>query len=524
MKKSTWTRRDLVQMASLGIDPHEASRQLSLFKNPPPFVRLDRPALLGDGIRKLTQAEIRDSLKDFDRARRQGRFLKFVPASGAASRMFFLISKFLHRPSLHRADLKREAMSGEKESEQLLSFVEALPRAAFWEDLKRTLANKGLDAERLRREGRYHELLSAVLFPEGLDYSRKPKGLIKFHAYGKEGRTPVEEHLVESSQYVKDSSNRCRIHFTISPEHAKDYRRHFKEIQNRYEGKRGVWFEIDFSTQEPSTSTLAVDVHNRPFRDRRGQLVFRPAGHGALISNLHRTKGDIVFIKNVDNVVMEPHLDSTVHWKKVLGGFLVGIQQKIFNSLKKVNSGKVSSRDLAEIEDFIQKELGISLGKGYSKLPLVEKAPILKLVLDRPLRVCGVVPNTGEPGGGPFWVKQKDGRLSLQIVESAQVNMADPRQKRLFGKSTHFNPVDLVCSLRNWKGKLFDLKKYMDQDAVFISHKSSEGRELKALELPGLWNGAMADWITLFVEVPLETFNPVKTVFDLFKPRHQAKV
>jgi hypothetical protein len=523
MKPLPWSDQDLKQMKSLGITPAEVSRQLDLFKNPPPFIAIDRPAKPRDGILRLGPGARRLALRNYQSALRKGRLLKFVPASGAASRMFHLLTKFLQREPFSHDDLKRETLRGQAESREFLGFMEQLSRMAFFDEIGQVLIRKNLDLDTLRREGRFQEILEALLLPEGLNYSQKPKGLIQFHHYGSERRTPMEEQLVEAAHTVRDKSKRARIHFTVSEEHEAQSRGHFMEVREKYEKRHGVEFDIRFSTQSARTNTLAVDEKNRPFRDGEGRLVFRPSGHGALLENLNRLRGDLVFIKNIDNVTMEHRLDPSILWKKVLAGFLTGVQERVFQSLKTLSGKRVRPRDLFQIAAFARRELFLDLGLGFKDLDDARKKVVLKKLLDRPIRVCGVVRNTGEPGGGPFWVRGKDGRKSLQIVESAQINLGRKDQQALFRKSTHFNPVDLVCAVRDWKGKPFDLRRFRDPQAVFISKKSMGGRELKALELPGLWNGAMADWITLFVEVPLETFNPVKTVFDLLKPAHQFR-
>jgi len=521
MSPYSWSDQDLRQMRSQGIRPSEVEAQLELFRHPPPFLTLDRPASVGDGILKLSKKQQEQSLKEFEKARRKGRFMKFVPASGAASRMFHLLLKFFQREPFTGDDLRREVLQGDEESQQFMHFIEALSQTAFFGELGEALARSNLDLETLRREGRYQEILRALLLPNGLDYSHKPKGLVKFHSYPKEKRTPLEEHLVEAVQYVKDKSHLCRIHFTVSEEHEQESRNYFMAVKEKYEKKYGVRFDIDFSTQRSHTNTLAVDLENEPFRDAKGNLLFRPSGHGALLENLNRLKGDLVFIKNIDNVVVEKVMGTTVHWKKVLGGYLASIQKEIFKHLKKLKSKSVSARELRAAAEFVHKGLGYSLGEDFERLSPVQKRKRLASRFDRPLRVCGVVRNTGEPGGGPFWVKDKTGKDSLQIVEGAQTDLGRSDQRSVFERSTHFNPVDLVCGVRNHKGRSFDLRRFRNSDSVFISKKSMGGRELKALELPGLWNGSMAEWITLFVEVPLETFNPVKTVFDLLKPAHR---
>lgn len=524
MAPFSWTPDDLKQMKALGIDPAEASRQVDLFRNPPPFAELIRPATLGDGIRKLSVSEKKKALAQYRRTALSGRFSKFVPASGAASRMFHLLMKFLQREPFSETDLKQEALAGKEESRQLLDFMDALSSFAFFDELETTLSGKAQDLEALRRQGRFHDILRALLLPGGLNYAQKPKGLVRFHGYPSGGRTPLEEHLVEGVLTVKDKAQKCRIHFTVSQEHEGACRSHFMALRGNYEKKYGARFDLGLSVQGAGTNTLAVDAGNQPFRDKEGKLVFRPAGHGALLENLNSLKGDLVFVKNIDNVTLENRLETTLLWKKILGGYLTGIQGQIFKTLKNLHAKKSKASDLRKSIVLAQQGLGLDLGADFKSLSEKAQARRLQALLNRPLRVCGVVPAQGEPGGGPYWLKGADGKVSLQIVEKAQIDLARKDQKEIFEGSTHFNPVDLVCGVRDWKGKPFNLKKYRDPAAVFISSKSMEGKELKALELPGLWNGAMADWITLFVEVPLETFNPVKTVFDLLKPAHQAKL
>jgi hypothetical protein len=521
MKSSHWTSEDIKQIKSLGVNLKEISRQLELFRNPPSFIELERPAQVGDGIQRLSPAQKKEALITYQKAVRRGKFTKFVPASGAASRMFHLFMKFLQREPFSAASLKAEVLRGEKESQQFLEFMESLSKIAFFDELGHTLSKQRLDLEILRREERFQDILKALLMPEGLNYSQKPKGLIQFHAYSSEKRTPLEEHLVEGIQYVKDRAKRCRIHFTVSEEHKDQCRDHFMLVREKYEKKYGVKFDIGFSIQDSSTNTLAVDPDNQPFHDGKGKLVFRPSGHGALLENLNRLRGDLIYIKNIDNVTLEQHLGTTVQWKKMLGGHLAGIQTHLFRILARLHKGKIEKSALKEAEEFARRTLGLDPGVDFKLIAKGQQAKRLKELLNRPIRVCGVVPARGEPGGGPFWVRDGEGKISLQIIESAQVDWANLGQKNKFESSTHFNPVDLVCGVRDWKGRPFDLRKYRDPNAVFISHKSFEGRELKALELPGLWNGAMADWVTLFVEVPSETFTPVKTVFDLLKPAHQ---
>ncbi len=512
MVSTAWTEKDLDQMRSLGIDPAEVDRQIELFKDPPPFIKLVRPAVLNDGIVHVNEAEIPELLQKYEAAKDAGRFLKFVPASGAATRMFQTLFKFLGEPNVSKALLREKAESGDGDALQLLKFMERLPRVAFYSELEAVMAAKGLDLKEVLSRGDYGLVLRYLLTSDGLDYAQRPKGLIHFHDYGAEVRTSFEEQLIEGEQSA------TAIHFTVSAEHLDSFKYHHTGLR----GRRRTDLVVDFSVQNQASQTIAVDKLNRPFRDKEGRLVFRPAGHGSLIENLDRLRADLVFIKNIDNVSVGSGLTTSIQWKKILGGYLARSQEKVFASLKTLNACLVAESTLLEIARFCREELRINLGEGYDQLGFEDKAKVLKKALDRPIRVCGVVKNTGEPGGGPFWVRDSQGRESLQIVESAQINMKDPGQKAAFDRSTYFNPVDLVCGVKSWQGKPFSLKDYVDASAVFISQKSVEGQQIKALELPGLWNGAMADWITVFVEVPIETFNPVKTVFDLLKPAHQA--
>jgi len=472
---TAWTDKDLLQMRSRDIAPSAVESQLRLFKKPPTPIQLDRPATVGDGIRSLTPAEIQTALEKFEIAREAGRFQKFVPASGAATRMFQDLIKKLNAPPVLKSDLQALARKGEKESGSIVELMDSIGRLAFSKDLRSRLDARGIDMAATLAAGDYTPILRALLLPEGLDYSHLPKGLIPFHESSEGPRTPFEEQILEGAATLTDAKQNCRLHFTVSPEYIEKFKSLALEARIR-SGKKGINLDLSFSIQKPGTDTLAVENSNEPFRDESGNLVFRPGGHGALIENLNELQGDMVFVKNIDNVCSGSLFPTTVHWKKVLGGLLVQMEEELRRN-------------------------GEDDG--------------------RPLRVCGVVRNTGEPGGGPFWVREKSGSKSLQIVESAQIDPTVEEQKEIFKRSTHFNPVDLVCSVRDRNGKPFDLTRFVDREAVFFSQKSHLGRGLKALELPGLWNGAMAGWNTVFVEVPQETFNPVKTVFDLLKPAHQ---
>jgi hypothetical protein len=368
----------------------------------------------------------------------------------------------------------------------------------------------------------YKRILDYALTSKGLDLARTPKGLIKFHAYPETSRTAFEEQLVEATGYTTDNNKLARVHFTVSPEHEASIKEHLRRIRDYYE-KSGVKFEITFSAQKPSTDTIGAELDNRPFRGKDGRLVFRPGGHGALLENLNALRGDLVFIKNIDNVVPDRLKQETYIYKKALGGYLIGLQKEIFGYIEKFLTGDPEDRYIKETFDFIREKLNIISPEGVEQGSKEDKIDFLASRLNRPLRVCGMVKNEGEPGGGPFWVEHTDKSRSVQIVESSQVDMGSAEKRRIWESSTHFNPVDLVCGVRDHMGKPFDLTKFVDPSTGFISIKSKEGRELKALELPGLWNGSMAYWNTVFVEVPINTFNPVKTVLDLLRKEHQPE-
>jgi len=521
MVQVIFTEKDLKQMATLGITAAEVRAQLEFFQQGIPFQKLIRPCTVGDGIIKISNSDVSELLKKHKEGADRGRFLKFVPASGAATRMFAQLAKCLNLyPHLSHAEITSAADAGREEAKEFLQFVKGIKNFAFYSELNSILAQKGLDLEILLQQGEYRQLIEILLTEQGLNYAQLPKALIKFHAYPDGNRTALEEHLVEAVGYIQDKNRVCRLHFTISPEQEKLFLQHLSTVRPEYEKKYQVGFQVDFSLQKTSTNTIAVNLNNQPFRDKEGRLVFRPGGHGALIENLNAIKGDLIYIKNIDNVVPDRLKSETFLWKKILGGFLIKIQEKVFGYLNElVNSQE--EKLIQEAFEFAHDELFLLPPPHNPLNSLKDKREFLLTKLNRPIRVGGMVKNQGEPGGGPFWVKGKDGSLSLQVVESAQVNMNSEKQRSIWNRATHFSPVDFVCAVRDYKGKPFDLKKYVDPNAVFISQKSKDGETLKALELPGLWNGGMADWITIFIEVPLITFNPVKTINDLLRPEHQ---
>ena len=437
------------------------------------------------------------------------RVVKFVPASGAASRMFKDMFAF--------ADASYDVPTTDFEKK----FFAELPHAAFFSDLNAACQRlHGKDIDALLAEGQYKAVVRAMLDAEGLNYGALPKGLLKFHRYEAGARTPLEEHLVEGALYARQQDGSVNVHFTVSPEHRPLFEQLVAAVVPAYEKEYGVHYHVSFSEQKPSTDTVAANADNTPFRKADGSLLFRPGGHGALIENLNDIEADVVFVKNIDNVVPDRLKDDTVRYKKLLAGVVVSLQEKAFAYLRKLDSGKYSMDELREMLQFVQKEL-CTKNPETKLLEDTELAIYLRKKLNRPMRVCGMVRNVGEPGGGPFLAYNADGTISLQILESSQIDMADPEKKAMFEKGTHFNPVDLVCALKDYQGHAFHLPDYVDPQTGFISHKSKDGKELKALELPGLWNGAMSDWSTVFVEVPLSTFNPVKTVNDLYREQHQ---
>jgi hypothetical protein len=515
--------QDIRQIQAHGLTPEQVRQQLRFFKRPPRFIRLVRAAMVHDGIRRIPVADRDGYLNRQAEAARQGRFLKFVPASGGATRMFELLLHYFYHVDQDLAGvIDAELAHGLHRAREFLVFHDCLRQFAFYPELQDLCAARGHNLEDLLAARRYGEILYQVLTEAGLHYQDLPKALIKFHAYGGASRTPLEEHLVEAAAYVQDQGANCRLHLTILPRHRQIFQRFLDRMQPALEERLGCRFTVDYSFQHPATDTLAVDGENRPFRDSQGHLVFRPGGHGALLENLQHLQGDLVYIKNIDNVVPDRLKEPTILWKKILGGLLVDLQGEIHRHLRTLEQTPGRGA-LAHALQFAQERLGLAFPPSILELPEDLARDFLVRALHRPVRVCGVVQNQGEPGGAPFWIQEADGSLSLQIVEKAQVDLTDPEQRAVWETATHFNPVDLVCAFRDDQGVPFDLANYVDHEAVFISRKSLEGRELKALELPGLWNGAMARWLTVFVEVPINTFNPVKTVFDLLRPEHQPE-
>lgn len=505
-----FTSQDKELLARKGISEEQIASQLACFKKGFPYLRLAGAAAVEHGIMSPdadTQKAYLDAWEAYTQTDKV--VVKFVPASGAASRMFKNLFEFLGAAyDVPQTDFEKK-------------FFEQIEKFAFYEDLNAACQkSEGKDIPHLLAEGNYKAVVAALLQSAGLNYGALPKGLLKFHKYEDGNRTPVEEHLVEGALYAANRNGKVNVHFTVSPEHRQLFKALIEEKAEAYAKKYGVDYNISFSEQKSATDTIAADMDNNPFRDDKGMLVFRPGGHGALIENLNDLDADVIFIKNIDNVVPDKMKGDTVLYKKLIAGVLVALQQKAFAYLQLLDTGKYSHEQVIEILQFVQKQLCCK-NPEVKNLEDAELVIYLKKKLNRPMRVCGMVKNVGEPGGGPFLAYNSDGTISLQILESSQIDLNDPEKKQMFEQGTHFNPVDLVCAVRDYKGHKFDLTRYVDKETGFISYKSKNGKDLKALELPGLWNGAMSDWNTVFVEVPLSTFNPVKTVNDLLRPQHQ---
>ena len=518
-KKMGFSPADFVQVYEQGVPLENIKQQLNFFRNGITKSNLVGPATLFNGILKLSEKDFQEKAIFFDKNKTNLKLEKFVPASGAASRMFQFLIAFLNE-----FDVEKESINGyvnRKKDAELSIFIVGLEKFPFFEAIDKKLRKEFPDFDLLNRDYKNYYFIKLLLTKDFFDFSSKPKGVLPFHKYKTHIATALEEHLYECAYYSSSNDN-AHLHFTVSEVHQNQFERIIDTVKKPIENQSGTTIRVSYSYQNKNTDTLAVDFENKPFRDENGRLFFRPGGHGALIDNLNNRDADIVFIKNIDNV-SQNHIQKNVLYKKALAGILLEVQQQLFKYLYAIDAEEIQQENIDEILLFLEEKLNIRTPDDFYQLSFENKIIELKALLNKPIRVCGMVKNEGEPGGGPFWVKDEKGAVSLQIVESSQADLSNKSQKKILDNATHFNPVDLVCGLKNYKKEKFDLTKFVDHNSGFIVEKNTLGKTIKSYELPGLWNGAMANCITIFVQVPLITFNPVKSVNDLLKSAHQPQ-
>jgi hypothetical protein len=506
---------DLSLISRKGISIQRIENQINIFTQGITNVILESQATLNDGIIRFSELELENLANQFDSDKNRFKLTKFVPASGAASRMFQFLNEFLNELDLDNQTIN-SYLNGKKAT-NLKVFLTGIEKFPFYNKIERDLLEIYPDYKKSDKNLKRYYFIKTMLSEDYFDFANKPKGVLDFHQYENNTCTPIEEHLKESLLY-SNSNNLAEVHFTVSEAHQEQFETIIKKSKSKLEASGDSKIEVAYSYQKSETDTLAVDFDNQPLRDSEGTLVFRPGGHGALIENLNAINSDIIFIKNIDNVIHN-RTDKIAFYKKALAGLLLELQNQIFIYLNNINAYNEVELDL--ILMFIKTNLNYKVTDEFYKKDKQTKREAIVAILNRPIRVCGMVQNEGEPGGGPFWIKDNKGNLTLQIVETSQINLKNKQQEKILKNSTHFNPVDLVCGVKNYKGEKFDLTQFIDHNTGFIVEKNKNGIKYKSYELPGLWNGAMANWITIFVEVPLITFNPVKTVNDLLKPTHQ---
>lgn len=510
-----YTDKDLEDFKKRGISTQEIDRQMEAYKTGFPYLDIKRPAVAEDGIRCLSEEDVDKYEKRFEAEQNKLNMVKFVPASGAASRMFKDLFAFVNEYNSNPAE-KEKFKSPESPARK---FIDNIDRFPFYDTLQKMIYGKyEMSIKEMLQSHKPVEIVKCLIHEDGMNYGNLPKALLKFHRYKNTSRTPLEEHISEGIKYAQ-SNKTVKIHFTVSPEHLSMFEK-AAEAKGEFEEKNNCKIEITFSTQKPFTDTIAVDQNNEIFRNDDSSALFRPSGHGALIENLNDIDAQLIFIKTVDNVVPDSHKEITVKYKKALAGYLLKTKENIANyiELLKNPTGKV----LDEAYVFVSKKLCVEFDGDFLSKSDKEKAALLLAKLKRPLRVCGMVRNEGEPGGGPYWAKNSDGTISLQIAEASQIDKNDPEAMAIMKNATHFNPVDLICDVTDCSGKKFNLTEFTDPKTGFISNKSKNGKTLKSIERPGLWNGAMSDWNTIFVEEPIDTFCPVKTILDLLRDKHQG--
>ena len=515
-----FSEQDIKQIEAKGLTLEAVNSQIRLFKKGLPFVNLKKAATIGDGILKLNSKQRIHFINHFDSNRDSITILKFVPASGAATRMFKFLFKFLNEYNSEKESIN--SYINQNKAKDMSVFLVGLEKTPFYNIILEQAKANTPEFNELSDDEQKLVLIKTMLNEDQLNYSFAPKGLLPFHRYKDHIATAFEEHLFEAALYAS-THKKAYLHFTISEHHNSKFDNEFKRIQEIVESKTHTTFNISFSYQKQSSDTIALTSDNALFREPDASLLFRPSGHGALLENLNNLDADVIFIKNIDNVVVFKFEEKVAQYKKMLGGILLELQEQSFNYIKQLENANTNEDDILIIAEFLSQKMNVQISNEFEKYSKKYQIEYLREKLNRPIRVCGMVKNEGEPGGGPFWIKDEAGNVSLQIVESAQIDKKNKYQKDILKNATHFNPVDLVCGIKNYKGEKFDLKRFVDPKAAFITMKTKVGKDLKALELPGLWNGSMANWNTIFVEVPLITFNPVKTVNDLLKAPHQIK-
>jgi len=518
-KEHDFSPNDFVQIYNRGISFDAILKQLKSFKKGIAKSNLIRPATINDGILNLSDNEFQQKALFFDEQKDKFKIKKFVPASGAATRMYKFLTAFLND-----FDIKKETINAyinRKNDKELAIFIVGMEKFPFFETVDKKLREIYPDFETLERDYKNYYFIKLLLSPDYFNSANKPKAVLPFHQYKTHIANPIEEHLNECVHYAS-SKNISNLHFTVSEIHQDLFEKGVLEVKEKIEKPSGIKINIGYSYQSKSTDSITIDTKNKLVKDKEGNLIFRPGGHGALIENLNNLDADVIFIKNIDNVIQN-HIDQITLYKKSLAGILIEMQQKVFENLRLIDQGKIKEENIEGILHFLEKDFNVEMTTDFNKFTFENKISKLKELLNRPIRVCGMVKNEGEPGGGPFWVLSGKGIKSLQIVETSQIDLQDKKQEKILAEATHFNPVDLVCGIKNYKNESFNLLEFVDQKAGFIVEKSVDGKPVKNYELPGLWNGSMANWLTIFVAVPLITFNPVKTVNDLLKAAHQPQ-
>ncbi|WP_347050397.1 DUF4301 family protein [Flavobacterium olei] len=518
-KDGGFSSNDFVEIYHHGTDFHNVFKQLDVFKSGIPKSNLISPATIDNGILSFSESEFREKASFYDSQKSNFKLKKFVPASGAASRMFKFLTVFLNEFDINKETIN--AYINRKKDNELRVFIVAMEKFPFFKTVDKKIREIYPHFESLSRDNKNYYFIKLLLSPEYFDFANKPKAVLPFHEYKTHIAIPIEEHLNECVHYAT-SGDVSNLHFTVSEAHRELFENAISVLKEKIEGESGVEINVSYSYQSKKTDSVTVDLKNNLVRDKNDKIVFRPGGHGALIDNLNALDADIIFVKNIDNVIQN-HIDEITLYKKALAGILIKIQQKVFDYLKAIDNDAIKQEEIGEIVSFLKDQLNTDLSSDFKKFTLENQIEKIKELLDKPIRVCGMVKNEGEPGGGPFWVMNDKGIISLQVVETSQVDLTNKKQQEVLAEATHFNPVDLVCGIKNYKGEIFDLQKFIDKKAGFIVEKSMEGKIVKSYELPGLWNGSMANWLTVFVAVPLITFNPVKTVNDLLKAAHQPQ-